>query len=148
MSSRIRGDACDSRRAISRRGFLRIGSAGLLGLSLADILRAEAELPPHAAQASSVILLWLDGGPATIDMWDPKPTAPDSVRGEFSTIPTAVPGERFTEHMQETARILDRCTLVRSLHHNIPDHVPGSQYVMTGNKPSASVEHPSVSTLR
>lgn len=135
------------RNAASRRGFLKVGSAGLFGLSLADILRAEAELPPNAARASSVILVWLDGGPATIDMWDPKPDAPDEVRGEFSTIHTALPGERFSELMQQTARILDRCTLVRSLHHNIPDHVPGSQYVMTGNKPNPNTEHPSVGSL-
>lgn len=133
-------------RAVSRRGFLHVGSAGLLGLSLADILRAEQQ-NSDSARARSVILLWLDGGPATIDMWDPKPEAMQRIRGEFSTIQTAVPGEHFSQHMQQTAQILDRCTLIRSLNHNIPDHVPGTQYVMTGNKPNSNTEHPSIGSL-
>jgi hypothetical protein len=94
-----------------------------------------------------MILIWLGGGPATIDIWDPKPEAPSDVRGEFLSIPTSLPGVRFSELMSRTARIVDRCLLIRSLCHNIPDHVPGSQYLMTGNKPSASLEHPSVGSL-
>ena len=88
------------RRAVSRRGFLQVGSCGLLGMGLAEILRAESVLPQHTANTSSIILVWLVGGPATIDMWDPKPDAGSDVRGEFGTIPTAVTGQRFSEHMQ------------------------------------------------
>jgi hypothetical protein len=94
-----------------------------------------------------MILIWLGGGPATIDMWDPKPEAPREIRGEFGTIATALSGIWFGEHMVRTAAALDRCALVRSLHHNVPDHEPGAQYVMTGNKPNASLDHPSVGSL-
>ncbi|MBY0461339.1 MAG: DUF1501 domain-containing protein, partial [Gemmataceae bacterium] len=70
-----------------RRDVLTIGSAGLLGLTLPGLLaseaKAKAEGKKDAAKAKSVILLWLAGGPATIDMWDNKPDAPEGIRGEF-----------------------------------------------------------------
>lgn len=131
-------------RTCSRRGFLNVGFSGLLGLGLADFLRAESQLPLYRARAKSMIFVWLGGGPSTIDMWDPKPDAPSEVRGEFRSIATSVPGIQFSEHMRHTAKVLDHCTVVRSLHHNAPDHVPGSQYLLTGNKPNASLEFPSV----
>ena len=136
-----------SRTNHSRRRFLQIGSSGLLGLGLADLLHAESTLPVHTPRATGMILIWLGGGPATIDMWDPKPDAEVAIRGEFKSIPTALPSVRFSEHMPRTAEILNRCVLVRSLHHNIPDHDPGTQYVMTGNKPSATLEYPSIGSL-
>lgn len=136
-----------TRQRYSRRRFLQIGSSGLLGVGLADLLRAESTLPVHRARATSLILIWLGGGPSTIDMWDPKPEAAREIRGEFGTIPTSLPGVQFSEHMPRTAECLDRCVLVRSLHHNVPDHVPGAQYLMTGNKPNASLEYPSIGSL-
>ncbi len=132
---------------LSRRRFLQVGGAGMLGIGLADLLQAESLAPAHAPRAKNIIYVWLNGGPATIDMWDPKPDAPSEFRGEFKSIPTAIPGVHFSEHLPRTAAILDRSTLVRSLRHNIPDHGPGSQYVMTGNKPSAALEYPSVGAL-
>lgn len=131
----------------SRRRFLQIGSSGLLGVGLSDLLRAESAGPVHTPRATGMILIWLGGGPATIDIWDPKPNAEVEIRGEFKSIPTALPSIQFSEHMPRTAEILNRCVLVRSLHHNIPDHDPGTQYVMTGNKPSAALEHPSIGSL-
>jgi Protein of unknown function (DUF1501) len=131
----------------SRRRFLQIGASGLLGVGLADLLRAESTLPVHSPRARGMILIWLGGGPATIDMWDPKPQAASEIRGEFASIATALPGVRVSEHMPRTAEILDRALLVRSLHHNIPDHVPGTQYLMTGNKPSAALEYPSLGSI-
>lgn len=136
-----------SAQACSRRRFLQVGSCSMLGLGLADALRAQAMNCRHAPNATSVILIWLDGGPATIDMWDPKPEAPQNIRGEFKSIPTSVPGVHVCEIMPRTALALDHCVLVRSLHHNIPDHLPGAQYVMTGNKPSAALEYPSLGSL-
>jgi hypothetical protein len=131
----------------SRRSFFQVGSSGLLSLGLTDLLRAESSVPRFQPRAKGMILVWLGGGPATIDMWDPKPKAPAEIRGEFASIPTAISGIHFSEHMQRTAKILDRCSLIRSLHHNIPDHVPGAQYVMTGNKPNAALEFPSVGSV-
>lgn len=133
--------------AIPRRRFLQVGTCGFLGLGLADILRAEAESSQQQRQSISVIQIWLNGGPATIDMWDPKPKAPSEIRGEFGAIATAIPGVQFTEHMRHTAKIMNQCTLIRSLHHRIPDHVPGAQYLLTGNKPNANTEHPSIGSL-
>jgi hypothetical protein len=135
------------RKRYSRRAFLQIGSSGLLGVGLADMLHAESTLRVHRPQATSLILIWLGGGPSTIDMWDPKPDAGGEIRGEFGAIPTALPGIQFSEHMPRTAKILDRSVLVRSLHHNVPDHVPGTQYLMTGNKPSAALDYPSIGSL-
>ena len=111
-----------------RRDFLRVGAAGLLGLSLPEALRAEAlNAPDPRAKkpATGVIQIWLSGGPATIDMWDLKPDAPEEIRGEFRPIATAAPGVSITEHMPGLAKVMDRCTLVRSLGHTITRPRPG-----------------------
>src|SRR5213075_603637 len=84
-----------------RRDFLKLGSTGLLGLSLADLLRLESRATAAAPRkkAKSVIMVWLAGGPATIDMWDLKPDAPEGIRGEFNEINTNVNGVRISEHL-------------------------------------------------
>lgn len=132
-----------------RRSFLQVGTAGLLGLSLADwlALEAQAKDDSSAPKALGMILVWLAGGPATIDMWDPKPEAPAEFRGEFATIESAIPGVSLTEHLAKTAKILDQCVLVRSLSHGLPAHGPGTQYVMTGNLPNPAREFPSLGSI-
>ena len=134
---------------IGRRSTLKVGAAGLLGLGLSDWLALEARAKDEASgsKASGMILIWLAGGPATIDMWDPKPDAPAEFRGEFETIETKVPGVRLTEPLARTAKILDRCVLVRSLGHGLPAHGPGTQYVMTGNLPGPAREFPSLGSI-
>src|SRR5438552_9942616 len=77
-----------------RRDFLKIGTAGLLGLTLPQLLRLEARAArasggTKARKANSVIMLWLGGGPATIDMWDLKPEAPEGIRGDFKPMDTS-----------------------------------------------------------
>src|SRR5262245_6753367 len=101
-----------------RRHFLRVGTAGLFGLTLADALRADSE-PKSKPKATGVILLWLGGGPSTIDMWDLKPDAPANIRGEFQPIATKADGIQICEHLPLTASVMDRCALVRSLSHEI-----------------------------
>src|SRR2546423_1838713 len=64
-------------------------------------------------RARSVILVFANGGQSQIDTWDPKPAAPDNVRGEFAPIATALPGANFCEHLPQTARIADRLTVIR-----------------------------------
>jgi hypothetical protein len=132
-----------------RRDFLKIGSAGLLGLSLWDLLRLEAHSAPAktAKKAHSVIMVWLAGGPATIDMWDLKPEAPENIRGEFNPIDTSVPGIQISEHLPKTAQVIDKCTIVRSIHHNIPAHGPGTVYMTTGNRPTPALQYPSLGSL-
>ena len=97
--------------------------------------------------ATGVIQIWLAGGPATIDMWDLKPDAPEEIRGEFRPIATAAPGVSICEHMPGLAKVMDRCTLVRSLGHTITAHGPGTTYMATGNRPRPALEYPAAGPL-
>src|SRR5271166_1111827 len=133
-----------------RRDVLRAGVAGLLGLSLSEALRAEAQggmTPRVKPPATGVIQIWLAGGPATIDMWDLKPDAPEEIRGEFRAISTAAPGVLISEHMPGLAKVMNRCALVRSLGHTISAHGPGTTYMATGNRPGPALEYPAVGSL-
>ena len=133
----------------SRRHFLQIGTAGLAGLSLSRALRLKAEeaSPQPAAKAANVIMVFLTGGPSTIDMWDMKPAAPETIRGEFRPRPTSVPGIEICEHLPRLAQAMKLATLVRSVSHTIAEHTQGQSYVMTGNAPSPSVAYPSLGSL-
>jgi hypothetical protein len=132
-----------------RRGFLQIGTAGIAGLSLANILRTSALAAADVStpRAKNVIMVFLTGGPATIDMWDMKPDAPERIRGEFKPIATAVPGVQICEHLPKLARSMHRSTLVRSLTHTIAEHTQGVSYLMTGNRPIPAVDFPSLGAL-
>jgi Protein of unknown function (DUF1501) len=133
-----------------RRDFLQIGSAGLLGLSLPQLLRAESravEPDKKKAKAKGVILVWLAGGPATIDMWDNKPEAPEGIRGEFKSIDTKAQGVQFSEHLPKMAAVADKVSVVRSLAHTIPSHGPGTVFMTTGNKPTAALQYPALGSL-
>jgi uncharacterized protein (DUF1501 family) len=132
-----------------RRDFLKIGAAGLFGLTLPQILRLEARAAESDAprKANSVILLWLAGGPATIDIWDLKPDASEGVRGEFKPIDTNVEGIQISEHMPKMAKVTDKITIVRSLAHTIPSHGPATVFMTTGNKPTPAVQYPALGSL-
>jgi hypothetical protein len=104
----------------SRRDFLRAGMFGagsIAGLSLADVLRAEAleKQPAAGKRVNSVIILWMRGGPSHIDMWDMKPAAPLEYRGEFLPIATKVPGINICELLPQTAACMDKWSIIRSL---------------------------------
>src|SRR5690349_8645525 len=101
----------------TRRELLQVGGIGLLGLSLSNVLAlAEAQAAPTPSggfgKAKSVIFLFLQGGPSHIDIWDPKPDAPENIRGAFRAIDTAVPGIQVSELVPKLARQLDKATLV------------------------------------
>jgi uncharacterized protein (DUF1501 family) len=134
-----------------RRDFLQIGGAGLLGLSLPTFLAAEAKAKETggslAPKAKSVILVWLAGGPATIDMWDNKPAAPEGIRGEFKSIDTSVSGIQFAETLPKMAKVADKVTVVRSLYHTIPSHGPATVFMTTGNKPTAALQYPALGSI-
>jgi hypothetical protein len=135
-----------------RRDFLSIGSAGALGLTLPGFLAAQARAASKndisgRAKAKGVILLWLAGGPATIDMWDNKPEAPEGIRGEFKSIKTAVEGIDIAETFPKVASVTNKLTIVRSLYHTIPSHGPATVFVTTGNKPTAALQYPSLGSL-
>src|SRR5262245_32416103 len=94
---------------ITRRPFLQVGGSPVLGLSLADLLRLRAEGGgATSGSAKSVLLLWLWGGPAHLDTWDPKPNAPLEFRGPFSPIATKVPGVRIAELFPQIAAMADQ----------------------------------------
>ncbi len=135
-----------------RRDFLKIGAAGALGLSLPQLLQLEARAAQGGAaaknrKAKAVIMLWLAGGPATIDMWDLKPEAPEGIRGEFKPIDTKAPGVQISQHLPKMAQVMDRATIVRSLYHTIPSHGPATVFMTTGNKPTPAFQYPSLGSL-
>ena len=133
---------CDG---ISRRDFLRVGGLAALGLGLGDFFhlqRAFASNSPLAAKAKSCILIWLDGGPSHLETFDPKPDAPQEVRGPLKTIPTNVTGVRISECLEQTAGIMDKIAIIRSMTSPLGEHSLGTQYLMTGYKPTPALEYP------
>src|SRR5213083_2135412 len=151
------GSTCDG---FSRREFLRVGGAGMLGISLADILRLQARAESAPAdpksksgwgRAKSVVFVFLQGGPSHIDIWDPKPDAPSNVRGEFKPIKTRIPGTWIGEHMPMMAQHLDKATLIRSMSYTpngLFNHTAAIYQMLTGYppdkvSPSGQLEPPS-----
>lgn len=124
---------CDG---IPRRHALRIGATGLLGgLSLPRLLELEAKAGlKSGAKAKSCIFLFLEGGPPHQDMWDPKPDAPEEIRGPFRPIQTKVPGTIVTDQLPMCAKIADKYTILRSHSHRDNGHSTGYHYVMTGRR--------------
>src|SRR5262245_40312908 len=117
--------------AMNRRAFLRAGVLGAGGLSLAHLLQADA-LAGAGTRPNSVIILWMRGGPSHIDMWDPKPDAPLEYRGEFGVHSTRVPGILLSDMLTRCGRIMDKWSIIRSLHHHDAGHSSGDQICFTG----------------
>ncbi|HVR74261.1 MAG TPA: DUF1501 domain-containing protein [Planctomycetota bacterium] len=122
---------CDG---FSRRSFVKLGVAGMAAAGLPDILRAREASRQLGLERkdTSVILLWLDGGPSHMDLYDLKPEAPLEHRGIWKPIPTCVPGIELSELFPLQARVADKFSLVRSLHHGSGDHFTGAHYMLTG----------------
>src|SRR5437870_4371966 len=143
----------------SRRELLRVGGAGLLGLNLPDFLAWKASAAAAKVEskakafgaAKSVIMLFLQGGPSHIDIWDPKPDAPSNIRGEFKPINTKVSGTWIGEHMPMMAQHLDKATLIRSMSYTpngLFNHTAAIYQMLTGYppdrvSPSGQLEPPS-----
>ena len=117
----------------SRRSFLQAGALGVGGLSLAEFtrLKAEGAVRPKAA-GTSVILIWLSGGPGHMETWDPKPNAPAEYRGPLKAIDTSVPGVQFSDLMPEQARLMDKLAVLRAVNHGTGDHTKGNHWMLTG----------------
>jgi uncharacterized protein (DUF1501 family) len=144
----------------SRRSFLQAGALGALGLTLPDLLRAEAGPRPSSGRrgprAKACILVHLFGGPAQLDTWDMKPDAPEDIRGEFRPVRTRVPGLLVCELMPRLARAAHLLTVVRSMTHERTVHGGAIGFVLTGTRtadagipgvrgPDASVgDHPNL----
>lgn len=134
-----------------RRGFLTVGA--LAGLTLADYFRlreARAEQKHYdflEAKAKSVIHIFLPGGIAHQESFDPKPYAPIEYRGELRAIDTAISGEQFCETLPQTATIADRLTVIRSMTHGEAAHERGTHNMFTGYKPSPALVYPSMGSV-
>jgi hypothetical protein len=125
------GRYCDGR---SRRSFLQLGLAGMGSLGLAQLaaLREASANSGPAKKDTSVILLWLDGGPGHMDMYDLKPEAPPEYRGIWRPIKTNVSGIEITELFPLQAKCADKFSIVRSLYHDSGDHFTGGHWMLAG----------------
>ena len=119
---------------ITRRRALSIGGQGFLGLSALPFLARQAAAAP-IARAKAVIFLYQFGGPSHLDTFDLKPDAPDGIRSNFGSIASSVPGLPVCEHLPECAKIMDKVTLIHSVHHSMKNHNPASYYALTGHAP-------------
>lgn len=136
----------------TRRNFVRAGGLTALGLgmpSLSQLQQATAASPLSSisAKAKSCILIWLDGGASHLDTFDPKPLAPAEVRGPFDSINTNMTGVRISEHLPQTARLMDQFALIRGVTSPFGVHNFAIQYLMTGYKPTPAVEYPAMASV-
>ena len=138
---------------LGRRSFMQVGFLGGLGLSLSDYFRMKEA---HADQkfyesvegpAKSVIFIYLPGGCAHQETWDPKPFAPIEYRGPMSSIETVVPGTRLNETMVKTSKIADKIAICRSMTHGEAAHERGTHNMFTGYRPSPALQYPSMGSV-
>ena len=135
---------------MNRKNFIKIGSAGIL--SLPYLLEQEAiakakYYPTIDGPAKSIIHIYLPGGMAHQESWDPKPYAPLEYRGPFSAIDTKIPGIQFSENMKNMANIADKISVVRSLTHGEAAHERGTHNMFNGHKPSPAIQYPSYGSV-
>ena len=128
------------RASLGRRDLMRLGSLGMLGLSMDGLLRGRAAAAGSVSggsfgRATRCIFLFMWGGPSQLETWDLKPDAPREVRGEFRPIPTAVPGIQISEHFPRLARRTDRLCIVRSMTHGDADHTKATSFLLSGQPP-------------
>jgi hypothetical protein len=119
----------------TRREFLRLGAVTPAGLALPALLAHEATAAPKPKRAKSCLLVFMEGGPSHIDLWDMKPDAPAEVRGEFKPVQTKTPGVTVCEHLPLSAPLWHHLAQVRSVRHGITDHNAGTYYMLTGRYP-------------
>ena len=137
----LRGNGVRLCDGISRRELLRVGGLGGFGLTMPGLLGARTGSAATARNSSSptfgrakhCILLFMWGGPPHQDTFDPKPDAPAPARGEFSAIPTNVPGILVTDHLPRLAQQADKYTIIRSVNHKNGDHIGVSHDSLTGS---------------
>jgi len=131
----------------SRREFLFVGLVGSLGLTLGNILKLQAQSASVKARAQSVINIFLPGGIAAQESFDPKLLAPIEYRGPLGTVKTKLEGVYFAEPLQKTAQVADRLCVVRSMTHGEADHARGTHNMFTGWRPSPAVQYPSMGSI-
>jgi len=150
-------DLCDKHLGITRRDLMRVGGSTIMGMTLGGMLQAKAGAAessgggPGWNKAKSIILVYLQGGPSHLDLWDPKDDVPDNVRSVFKRINSKVPGMDLTENLPKLAQVTDKLTLVRSLSYTpvgLFNHTAAIYQLHTGYttdkvSPSGQLEPPS-----
>jgi hypothetical protein len=151
-------DLCDANLKMTRRDLLRIGGSSILGLSLGSLLQLNARASqtgttggPGWGRAKSVIMVYLQGGPSHLDLWDPKENVPDKIKSPFKSISTKIPGINFTELLPKLAQVNDKFTMIRSMSYTpngLFNHTAAIYQIMTGYttdkvSPSGQLEPPS-----
>jgi hypothetical protein len=138
---------------MGRRNFLSVGALAGVGITLADILRLEEAKAAQKkydflpAKAKSVIHIYLPGGSAQQETFDPKPFSPLEYRGELKPIPTKITGAQFSEYLPKTADIADKITVIRSMTHGEAAHERGTHNMFTGYRPSPALTFPSMGSV-
>lgn len=134
---------------MNRREFIYSGLFGGLGLSMGEFFKLQAQSPSIAknAKAQSIIHIFLPGGAAAQETWDPKPLAPSEYKGPLGSIQTKIPGIYFSENLSKTAKIADRLTVIRSMTHGEAAHERGVHNMFTGYKPSPAINYPSFGSV-
>src|SRR5205807_449650 len=131
----------------NRREFLFVGLVGSLGLTLGNVLKLQAQSVGAKAKAQSVINIFLPGGIAAQESFDPKLLAPIEYRGPLGTVKTKLDGIYFSEQLKQTAQVADRICVVRSMTHGEADHDRGTHNMFTGWRPSPAVQYPSMGSI-
>ena len=132
---------------MQRRHFLRVGSLSLLGIHLSHYLKARQRMAASGgrdsgtAPAKACILVWLEGGPSQVDTWDPKPNS------SFKAIPTNVAGIQISELLPRVARHMDKLSIIRSMQTEENNHAQGTYYAITGHRPTAAMQFPSLGCI-
>ncbi len=147
-------DPAHFRPVPNRRNFLHVGAVGFLGLSLEGLLRNEARAvdsiggrPSKEGKAKSLIHIFLPGGMAHQDSFDPKPLAPVDYRGEVGWINSKVEGVQLGEHFKQTAQVVDKITICRAMTHGEAAHERGTHNMFTGYRPNPALIFPSMGSI-
>lgn len=136
------------RSQFNRRDSIQVGFLGFLGLGLKDYLQLKAdETVAKNAVAQSVIYIYLPGGFAAQETFDPKPFAPVEYKGPLNSIETSLVGTRFGEYLKETAKIANKLTIIRSMTHGEAAHERGTNNMFTGWRPSPALQYPSIGSI-
>jgi uncharacterized protein (DUF1501 family) len=151
LDSCVKRDRCADNQ-LSRRNFLTVGALAGAGLTLADLFRLQAAAEQKhydniEAKAKSAIHIFLPGGIAHQDSFDPKPYAPIEYRGELGVVQTTIPGEVFSDPLPKTAQVADKLAIIRSLTHGEAAHERGTHNMFTGYKPSPALVYPSMGSV-
>ncbi|MCA9071454.1 MAG: DUF1501 domain-containing protein, partial [Planctomycetaceae bacterium] len=137
---------------IDRRAMIQVGGLALASSVLPGFATDASDINHHiepTGRAKQVLFLWMGGGVTHIDSFDPKPLAPETIRGTLGAISTALPGVQFGETMPHLARIADDLCVVRSFSHDSNDHLLSQVYTLSGRKVNRSelFKHPNIGSI-